>query len=133
MAEAALKVVVAEEITDGASACKAMGQIFERVGDKWTIMIVSVLSHGPTRFNTIQRLIPTLSHKMLTVTLRGLERDGLVKRTAFPTIPPRVEYELTPQGRSLIKPLEAVGAWAREHRDYIEAARKAFDDALALR
>ncbi|MBX3575161.1 MAG: helix-turn-helix transcriptional regulator [Mesorhizobium sp.] len=89
-------------------------------------MIVGVLSKGSLRFNALQRAIPGLSHKMLTTTLRGLERDGLVKRTAFATIPPRVDYELTPQGHSLHEPLLTLASWARSQQTYIEGARKAF-------
>ena len=116
---------------DPAADCKALGQILERIGDKWTILIVGVLSQGPMRFNAIQRAVPGVSHKMLTTTLRGLERDGLVTRTAFATIPPRVDYELTEQGRSLGEPLLKLGAWARSQQPYIESSRKKFDDDRA--
>lgn len=112
---------------DGAAHCRALGQILERVGDKWTIMIVGVLSKGPIRFNALQRAIPGLSHKMLTVTLRGLERDGLVLRTVYPTIPPRVEYALTEQGTSLQGPLLVLASWAKDRQGYIEGARERYD------
>lgn len=112
---------------DGAAHCRALGQILERVGDKWTIMIVGVLSQGPIRFNALQRAIPGLSHKMLTVTLRGLERDGLVLRTVFPSIPPRVEYALTEQGTSLQGPLLVLASWAKDRQGYIEDARERYD------
>src|SRR3546814_19576654 len=83
---------------EGKANCKALGQILERVGDKWTILIVGALAtQGVMRFNALQREIPGVSHKVLTTTLRALERDGLVSRTAFATIPPRVDYELTEQ------------------------------------
>ena len=91
-------------------------------------MIVGALSHGPMRFNALQRAIPGLSHKMLTVTLRGLERDGLVKRTAFATITPRVDYELTPSGHSLHEPLLTLASWAQAQRAGIEAAQQRFDE-----
>lgn len=91
-------------------------------------MIVGALSRGPMRFNALQRSIPGLSHKMLTTTLRGLERDGLVTRTAFATIPPRVDYELTEQGSSLHEPLLTLASWARSQQSYIEGARKRFDE-----
>lgn len=107
--------------------CRAMGQVLDRIGDKWTIMAVGALSHGPLRFNALLRRIGGVSHRMLTLTLRGLERDGLVKRTAFATIPPRVDYELTPLGHSLIAPLSALADWGQEHRAEIERARGAFD------
>lgn len=114
--------------SDGAASCKALGQILDRIGDKWTIMVVGVLSRGPMRFNALQRAIPGVSHRMLTMTLRGLERDGLVKRIPFATIPPRVDYELTPIGRSLTEPLAGLAVWARSQQPDIEAARKAFDE-----
>ncbi|KVK53999.1 HxlR family transcriptional regulator [Agrobacterium deltaense] len=122
------KSIDADYASEGEANCKALGQIFERIGDKWTIMIVGVLSNGPMRFNAMQRAIPGLSHKMLTVTLRGLERDGLVKRTAFATIPPRVDYELTPQGYSLNGPLLTLANWARNQQAYIEKSRREFDE-----
>jgi DNA-binding HxlR family transcriptional regulator len=128
VAAPSLKVVGIGYAAEGEANCKALGQILERIGDKWTIMIVGALSRGPMRFNALQRAIPGLSHKMLTVTLRGLERDGLVKRTAYPTIPPRVDYELTPQGLSLHEPLLTLASWARSQQDYIEASRKSFDE-----
>lgn len=112
---------------DGQANCRALGQILERIGDKWTILVVGALSAGPMRFTALQRAVPGVSHKMLTTTLRGLERDGPVKRTAFATIPPRVDYELTPQGISLHEPLLALADWARRHRPGIEAARSDFD------
>jgi DNA-binding HxlR family transcriptional regulator len=128
MAQPKLKLVEVDYAAEGEANCKALGQIFERIGDKWTIMIVGALSRGPMRFNALQRAIPGLSHKMLTTTLRGLERDGLVTRTAFATIPPRVDYELTEQGRSLHEPLLTLASWARSQQDYIVGARKRFDE-----
>jgi DNA-binding HxlR family transcriptional regulator len=127
MARPNLKLVDVDYAAEGEANCKALGQIFERIGDKWTIMIVGALSRGPLRFNALQRSIPGLSHKMLTVTLRGLERDGLVTRTPYATIPPRVDYELTPQGRSLHEPLLTLASWARSRQRHIEKSRKAFD------
>ena len=103
--------------------CRALGAILDRIADKWTIMVVGSLSRGPVRFNGIMRMLPGVSHRMLTLTLRGLEGDGLVKRTAYATIPPRVDYELTALGHSLIKPLGTLAAWARENRPKIESAR----------
>ena len=90
-------------------------------------MVVGVLSGGPQRFNTILRTIGGVSHRMLTLTLRGLERDGLVTRTIYPTIPPKVEYELTEMGSSLIGPLRTLSAWGRTNRPAIEEARAQFD------
>ncbi|HEX2555454.1 MAG TPA: helix-turn-helix domain-containing protein [Microvirga sp.] len=116
------------DAAEGRANCKALARILDRIGDKWTIMVVGVLSHGPMRFNMLQRSIPGVSHRMLTLTLRGLERDGLVKRTAFATIPPRVDYELTAAGHSLTEPLRALAAWARSQQAGIEAAQRLFDE-----
>ena len=111
-----------------AETCKALGSILDRVGDKWAVMVVGNLSNGPMRFNALQRAIAGVSHRMLTLTLRGLERDGLVKRTALATVPPRVDYELTELGHSLVPPLETLAEWARTNRAVIERARTAFDE-----
>lgn len=113
----------------GTEDCRAVSEILSRVGDKWTVMVVEVLGSGPKRFNEIRRLIGGVSQRMLTLTLRGLERDGLVTRTMFPTIPPRVDYELTDLGRSLRAPVEALGLWARANRARIEGARQRFDQS----
>ena len=90
-----------------AEDCRAVSEVLARVGDKWTVLVVSALGEGPKRFNEIRRALGSISQRMLTLTLRGLERDGLVTRTVFPTIPPRVDYELTKLGRSLLKPVKA--------------------------
>ena len=89
--------------------------------------MIMMLGDGPKRFNEIKRMIGGISQRMLTLTLRGLERDGLVTRTVFPTIPPRVDYELTDLGRGLSKPVEALGRWAIEHQPEIQHARTSFD------
>ncbi len=109
------------------SDCRAVSGVLARVGDKWTVLIVALLGDGPKRFNEIKRMVGGISQRMLTLTLRGLERDGLVTRTVFPTVPPRVDYELTDLGRSLWRPVEALGAWARANQGEIEASRRAFD------
>ncbi len=109
------------------SDCRAVSSVLARVGDKWTVLIVALLGDSPKRFNEIKRMVGGISQRMLTLTLRALERDGLVTRTVFPTVPPRVDYELTPLGRSLWDPVEALGAWARGHIGEIEAARGRFD------
>ncbi len=111
--------------------CRAVSSVLARVGEKWSVLIISLLGSGPKRFNEIKRMIGGISQRMLTLTLRGLERDGLVKRTVFPTIPPRVEYELTDLGRSLWVPVEALGAWARSHLKEIHASREKFDRRAA--
>ena len=110
-----------------AQSCRPVTDILNRIGDKWSVMIVMYLGPGPRRFNEIRRAINGISQRMLTLTLRGLERDGLVKRTVTPTIPPRVDYELTPLGQSLRGPIDALGEWAHGHRDEIDAARARFD------
>ena len=111
--------------------CRAVNAILARVGDKWSVLIVVVLGNGPRRFNDIKRMVDGISQRMLTLTLRGLERDGLVTRTVTPTNPPRVDYALTELGHSLREPVDALGSWARAHRHRIEAARRAFDDRAA--
>src|ERR671929_1052444 len=112
-----------------AEDCRAVSEVLARVGDKWTVLVVSALGERPKRFNELRRALGSISQRMLTLTLRGLERDGLVTRTVFPTIPPKVEYELTPLGRSLLVPVSGIGLWARQNRAAIEAARKRFDAA----
>ena len=102
--------------------------MLSRVGDKWTVLVVMLLKGGPRRFNELKREIGGISQRMLTLTLRGLERDGLVQRTVYPTTPPRVDYELTAMGHSLRDPVEALGAWAFAHMDSIDQARKKFDE-----
>jgi DNA-binding HxlR family transcriptional regulator len=107
--------------------CRAIGDVLARVGDKWSVLVVSRLGDGPLRFNELRRSIGGISQRMLTLTLRGLERDGLVTRTAFPTIPPRVDYALTPLGRDLLNPVSALGAWAIRNQPKIVRAREQFD------
>ncbi len=107
--------------------CRAVSEVLERVGDKWTLLEVTTLGTGPKRFNELRRSIASISQRMLTLTLRGLERDGFVTRTVFPTVPPRVDYELTELGRSLLTPVGALGAWALQNRPRIQAARLRFD------
>ena len=107
--------------------CQAVSSILARVGDKWTVLIVMTLADGPKRFNTLKRTIGGISQRMLTLTLRGLERDGLASRTVFPTIPPKVEYALTPLGHSLCDPIKSLGNWAFAHIDVVQEARVEFD------
>jgi DNA-binding HxlR family transcriptional regulator len=109
--------------------CRAVSEVLSRVGDKWTILVVGELGNGPKRFNEIRRALGSISQRMLTLTLRALERDGLVTRTVFPTIPPRVDYELTKLGRSLLEPVNGIGLWARQNRATIQEARRRFDSA----
>ena len=109
------------------SDCRGVASILARVGDKWSVFVIMLLGDGPRRFNEIKRMVGGISQRMLTLTLRGLERDGLVTRTVFLTIPPRVDYELTDLGRGLWQPVEALGKWAADHQAEIEAARAKFD------
>ena len=108
--------------------CRAVSSILSRVGDKWTVLIVVLLGDGPKRFNEIKRMVGGISQRMLTFTLRGLERDGLVTRTVFPTTPQRVEYELTKLGSTLWEAVEPLGSWARDHVSEILTSRKQFDE-----
>ncbi|WP_315720566.1 MULTISPECIES: helix-turn-helix domain-containing protein [unclassified Bradyrhizobium] len=107
--------------------CRGVAAILARVGDKWSVFVIMMLQDGPKRFNELKRLVGGISQRMLTLTLRGLERDGLVTRTVFPTIPPRVDYELTDLGRGLSQPVQALGQWATQHQEQIEQARSRFD------
>lgn len=107
--------------------CRPATEILQRVGDKWTVLVVMCLWDGSRRFSELRRDIPAISQRMLTLTLRGLERDGLVTRTMTPTIPPRVDYELTRLGRSLGESVRALGQWAVDHQRAIEAARVKYD------
>jgi DNA-binding HxlR family transcriptional regulator len=106
--------------------CHALAETLARIGDKWTVMVVGGLAHGPMRYNELRRMISGISQRMLTLTLKGLEEDGLVSRTQYPTIPPRVDYALTDLGETLIGPLLVLNSWAEEHRPAIEAAQKSF-------
>ncbi len=110
-----------------AEDCRAVSEVLSRVGDKWTVLVVSTLGDGPKRFNELRKALGSISQRMLTLTLRGLERDGLVTRTVFPTVPPRVEYALTRLGRSLLEPVSELGLWARRNRAAIQDARVRFD------
>jgi DNA-binding HxlR family transcriptional regulator len=108
-------------------SCVAVREVLNRVGDKWSVFIVQFLADGPKRFSELRRTIDGISQRMLTLTLRGLERDGLVTRTVFPTIPPRVEYELTELGRTLRKPIQTLAKWAQDNREQIQLARNHYD------
>ena len=111
--------------------CAAVNDILSRIGDKWTVLIVITLSKGPMRFNEIKRAVGDISQRMLTLTLRGLERDGFATRTVYPTVPPRVDYALTELGKTLIEPVRAIAGWAIEHRREVADARANFDRAKA--
>jgi DNA-binding HxlR family transcriptional regulator len=104
-----------------------MARVLSRIGDKWSVLVIMVLSEKPHRFNELRRAISGISQRMLTLTLRGLERDGLVRRHLTPVIPPRVDYQLTKLGRSLCDPVTGLGTWARQHGKDIERAQLLFD------
>jgi DNA-binding HxlR family transcriptional regulator len=107
--------------------CRAISSVLSLVGDKWSVQIIVRLGDGPMRFNEIKRVIGGISQRMLTLTLRGLEREGLVTRTQFPTIPPRVDYELTALGHSLWAVVYPLGIWAHTHLAAMNKAREKFD------
>jgi DNA-binding HxlR family transcriptional regulator len=113
--------------------CRTISGLLQHIGDKWTVLVVQTLADGPRRFNELRREIPSVSQRMLTLTLRNLERDGLVSRTVTPSIPPRVDYELTELGHSLQKPICGLATWAIEHVGAIDAAQKRFDAELDKR
>src|ERR1700735_3621619 len=109
------------------SDCRAVSDVLARIGDKWSVLVVSRLGNGPLRFNELRRAIGGISQRMLTLTLRGLERDGLITRTVYPTIPPRIDYALTALGRDLLTPVSALGTWAIRNQVKIARARERFD------
>ena len=107
--------------------CRTISTLLSRIGDKWTVLVVQTLGDGPKRFNELRREIPSVSQRMLTLTLRNLERDGLVSRTVTPSIPPRVDYELTDLGQSLQKPICGLATWAMDNVGSIHEAQARFD------
>jgi DNA-binding HxlR family transcriptional regulator len=108
--------------------CRLVRETLSRLGDKWTLLVILCLSGGPLRFNTLQRGVVGISHRMLTVTLRKLERDGLVLRRVYPEVPPHTEYALTPLGVSFTEPVLGIANWAIAAQSAIETSRKRFDD-----
>ncbi|MUN38917.1 winged helix-turn-helix transcriptional regulator [Actinomadura litoris] len=112
------------------SMCRAR-EILDRVGDKWSLQVIAMLGEGTKRFTELKREIDGISQRMLTVTLRGLERDGIVSRTVFPVMPPRVDYALTPLGATLLDAASALVGWAEAHLDEIDAARADYDTRTA--
>jgi|TARA_R110000751_G_scaffold50926_3_gene112113 DNA-binding HxlR family transcriptional regulator len=103
--------------------------VMSRLSGKWSTLLLEALAEKPHRFGELRRLVPDISQRMLTQTLRDLQRDGYIEREVFPTKPPSVEYRMTPLGRSLFGPLSKVLAWAAENHDAVRAARRSFDDA----
>jgi DNA-binding HxlR family transcriptional regulator len=114
-----------------ATECVVVREILDRVGDKWSVLVMSLLGERMHRFSELRRAIEGISQRMLTLTLRQLERDGLVARTVHPTVPPRVDYELTELGRSVLEPLNGLMLWAAQHGTDIAEARLAYDAAQA--
>lgn len=102
-------------------------EVLDRIGDKWTVLVISTLGDGPLRYSDLLANIPGISQRMLTVTLKALERDGLLTRTAFPEVPPRVEYELTGLGRSLFDAVLTMASWAATHYEEVAANRRAHE------
>ena len=133
----ATQVPVSQVPADGTPAnrlsaeCARVAPVLSRIGDKWTVLVVTILGRRPMRFNALRREIGGISQRMLTLTLRSLERDGLVTRTVHPTVPPQVEYALTELGRSLLIPVLAIRDWARQNALKIEAAQQRFDAQAA--
>ncbi|WP_137150785.1 helix-turn-helix domain-containing protein [Devosia sp. FKR38] len=114
--------------TSKSANCTAMSDVLNRIGDKWSVMVVGILgNHGTLRFNELKRLINGVSQRMLTLTLRNLERDGLVTRTIYPEVPPRVEYKLTELGKTLQTPIMALWDWSAENHGAIVEARVIYD------
>jgi len=111
---------------DETATCE-LRDLLDRLGDKWSLLVVELLGHGVLRFSELKRQIDGISQRMLTLTLRHLERDGLITRTVHPVVPPRVDYELTALGRSLLDAVQPLVSWSREHRPTIAHARADFD------
>ena len=105
--------------------------VFERIGDKWSLLVIGLLQEGPSRFTTLRQTVPGISQRMLTLTLRHLERDGLVSRTAYAEVPPRVEYALTPTGRGLLPHVVELAKWALDNEGTIRAMREKYDERVA--
>lgn len=117
-------------LVHSAAACRAR-EILDRVGDKWSLYVISELGAGTRRFTELKRGIDGISQRMLTVTLRGLERDGIISRTMYPVMPPRVDYALTPLGETLLSAVSSLIGWAEQNLDEIETARTEFDTRAA--
>ena len=112
--------------------CRPVAEILSRIGDKWSVMLVMELHSGTKRFSELRRTLHGISQKMLTTSLRGLERDGFITRTIYPTVPPKVEYQLTELGRELAIPVRALGEWAMQNRARVLAARERFDRTVEV-
>ncbi|KUJ36596.1 HxlR family transcriptional regulator [Streptomyces albus subsp. albus] len=110
----------------GPDTCQ-LREVLDRVGDKWSVLIMAILGHGSRRYSELRRDIDGISQRMLTLTLRSLERDGLITRTVTPTTPPRVDYALTPIGQTLSTEVSSLIDWAERHREYIAVSRQVYD------
>jgi DNA-binding HxlR family transcriptional regulator len=113
------------------TTCVVARELLDRVGDKWSVLVIALLGEQSYRFNELKRSVDGISQRMLTLTLRQLERDGLVSRTVYPTVPPRVEYALTPLGESVLEPLTAFMHWTQEHGTDVAHARSRYDEEQA--
>ena len=111
------------------SQCRRVSEVLSRIGDRWTMQVIAELGEGPRRFSELRRGVAGVSQRMLTLTLKNLERDGLVSRTVTPQAPPRVDYALTDLGRSMLAPVQALGQWAAVHIPQMDAARRRYDAA----
>lgn len=112
---------------DHPDACPMTREVLSRIGDKWSVLVIVYLRDGAKRFSELRKTIEGISQRMLTLTLRGLERDGMVTRTQYPTIPPRVDYKLTHLGITLIEPILALHEWANSNRFEIQRSRERYD------
>ena len=116
-----------EGLLESSAECVSINEVLARVGDKWSLQVISRLGEGTLRFTELKRAVEGISQRMLTLTLRQLERDGLVQRTIYPTVPPKVEYTLSDFGRTILVPVTELASWALTYRLDIQAAREAFD------
>lgn len=125
----AVTAQVAGTIPDGPCGDDDCGirDVLDRLGDRWTVLVIVELSKGVRRFRELERAIPGISQRMLTLTTKRLCRDGMVERIAYPTIPPQVEYRLTETGQSLAEAIGALADWSRDHKDRIADARRRWD------
>ncbi|MFD4653224.1 winged helix-turn-helix transcriptional regulator [Streptomyces sp. NPDC057889] len=126
-----IEVQAAQSGEHDAAACTVL-QVLERVSGKWAIGILLECAHGPRRFTELERAVKGISRRMLTLTLRNLERDGLLTRTVYPTVPPKVEYMATPMALELYESLVSLASWAERHRSEIADARSKYDRSSAL-
>jgi len=124
-----ITVKTSNRLDPALSAACPVRDVLDRIGDKWSVLLVKTLSDGPLRFGVLRREIGDISQRMLTETLRDLQRDGLISRKVYPTVPPSVEYGLTDLGDSLLVPLDQLVEWSAQHHEVVKAARREFDKA----